>query len=153
MPHWRPAEPGDDDSIVTMCLDLYSDAPGHIVTASQVRRTLEVFRHEPLRGRVVVLDDRGRCGGYALLASFWSNELGGEICTIDELYIDASLRGQGHATALVTALRSGAAFWPERPVALELEVAPANTRARVLYERLGFRVKRNTTLRLGEDEE
>ena len=30
---------------------------------------------------------------------------------------------------------------------LELEVSPANTRARALYERMGFRAKRNTTLR------
>jgi hypothetical protein len=39
-------------------------------------------------------------------------------------------------------------LWPELPVALELEVSPANVRARALYDRLGFVTKHNTTLRL-----
>ena len=33
-------------------------------------------------------------------------------------------------------------------VALELEVSPLNPRARMLYERLGFRDRQNATLRL-----
>jgi hypothetical protein len=45
-------------------------------------------------------------------------------------------------------LQRGSELWPERPVALELEVSPANTRARALYDRLGFVTKHNTTLRL-----
>ena len=118
------------------------------MTAGQVRSTLETFRAEPTRGRAIVLDVDGETAGYAFLVSFWSNELGGEICTVDELYVTARVRSQGYGTMLVESLAAGAPIWPRRPVALELEVHPRNTRARALYERLGFRVKRNETLRL-----
>jgi ribosomal protein S18 acetylase RimI-like enzyme len=146
MPHWRPARPEDDDAIVAMSLALYHGDPP--VTAAHVRQTLVTFRDQPIRGRALVLDVDGAPGGYAFLVSFWSNELGGEICTIDELYVGEAARSRGYATHLVEALWSTPSLWPRVPVALELEVSPANVRARALYERLGFTVKRNTTMRL-----
>jgi ribosomal protein S18 acetylase RimI-like enzyme len=145
---WRAAVPGEDDAIVAMSLALYAGEPGRM-TETKVRQTLARFRDESLRGRALVLDAGGVCAGYAFLVSFWSNELGGEICTIDELYVTPPFRSQGHSTRLVQSLVSGAGgLWPCVPVALELEVAPQNERASALYRRLGFAVKHNTTLRL-----
>ena len=146
---WRLAVTDDEEVIVSMSLALYDEdpLPPH-VSAAQVHATLERFRREPTRGRALVLDVDGERAGYALLVSFWSNELGGEICTLDELYIAPPWRRRGHGTRLVESLIAGTAIWPGRPVALELEVSPENPRALRLYERLGFRVKRNATLRL-----
>lgn len=149
MAHWRPARPDDDEAVIAMSLNLYAHAPpAGGISAAQILRTLETFRHQPVRGRALVLDDQGERCGYAFLVSFWSNELGGEICTIDELYVVPDWRGHGWATVLLDTLRSGDGLWPIRPVALELEVAPANVRARALYERAGFRPRHNATLRL-----
>jgi len=147
MPYWRPAAVEDDEAIVAMSLSLYHGDPP--VTPEQIRKTLAMFREQPVRGRAVILDTDGRPGGYAFLVSFWSNELGGEICTIDELYLEPPIRSQGYGSRLVDALRGAPSLWPQQPVALELEVSPLNPRARALYERLGFAVKRNTTMRLG----
>ena len=147
MSDWRPARPEEDDAIVAMSLALYDDGEPRMAD-QQVRATLETFRAEPTRGRAIVLDVDGEPSGYALLVSFWSNELGGEICTIDELYLIPAARSQGHATRLVELLVGGDPIWPRTPVALELEVFPSNNRARALYERLGFELKRNATLRL-----
>jgi ribosomal protein S18 acetylase RimI-like enzyme len=148
MTGWRPATPEDDEAIVAMSLDLYDhDPPPGTVSRAQIRQTLITLRDQPLRGRALVLDADGARAGFALLISFWSNELGGEICTIDELYIAAGWRGRGQATDLVSSLVSGGPLWPGVPVALELEVSPANERALALYERLGFCVKRNATMR------
>ncbi len=144
---WRLAARDDDDAIVAMSLALYAEDPAsRPVAEAQVRRTLEAFRALPARGRAVVLEVDGQPAGYAFLVSFWSNELGGEICTIDELYVRPDWRSRGLASRLVEALEPGH-LWPGRPVALELEVSPDNGRALALYERLGFRVKRNRTLR------
>jgi GNAT superfamily N-acetyltransferase len=65
-----------------------------------VRRTLAKLRKEPNRGRAVVCDMDGRAVGYALLISFWSNELGGEVCTIDEVFVAPEYRGRGLDTTL-----------------------------------------------------
>jgi ribosomal protein S18 acetylase RimI-like enzyme len=95
----------------------------------------------------VVLEVEGRAEGYALLASFWSNELGGEVCNVDELYVRPSSRRLGHARELLEALAAGAPLWPRRPVAVELEVSPSNARAQALYAGLGFEPVRNRHLR------
>jgi GNAT superfamily N-acetyltransferase len=145
MPYWRAAR-ADDEAIVAMSLALYDGEP--VVTPAQIRRTLETFREQPVRGRVLVLDADDERAGYAFLVSFWSNELGGEICTIDEFYLTAPFRSRGYGSELVETLRAGSEFWPRPPVALELEVSPVNTRARPLYERLGFRDKHNATMRV-----
>jgi ribosomal protein S18 acetylase RimI-like enzyme len=145
---WRLARPGDDESVVAMCLALYAEDPGTVeVGPAQVRRTLEVLRREPVRGCVAVLDVGARPRGYALLISYWSNELGGEICQVDEIYVAPEARGQGHTSELVERLTHGDGPWPRRPTALQLEVSPSNRRARALYERLGFEPLRNLCMR------
>jgi GNAT superfamily N-acetyltransferase len=149
MDGWRPARGDDNEAIVAMYTALYEEDPGPEPTSlDRVRMTLANFGRDPARGRAVVLDVHERPVGYAFLVPFWSNELGGEICVVDELYIQQGWRRKGHATSLIKRLSAPSNIWPGRPVALELEITPTNKRARVLYERLGFLVKRNTTMRL-----
>lgn len=143
---WRPARPEEDALIRGMCLDFYREDPGEPVSEDQVQCTLDRLREDPIRGRAIVLEQDGLVVGYALLISFWSNEYGGEICNIDELYVKAPYRNRGLATSLFSAVSDDRSLWPERPVLLELEVTPNNHRARALYERLGFRSK-NLTFR------
>ncbi len=75
------------------------------------------------------------------------NELGGEVCIIDELYVAPSARSRGVAGALVTGLLRRELPWFERAVSVELEVTTGNARARALYERLGFRPYKNALIR------
>ena len=144
---WRIAEQGDDENVVSLSLALYREDPSpRPVPATHTRATLAKFREEPARGRAVVLELAGRVEGYALLASFWSNECGGEICTVDEFYVNAGVRGRGHGRALLESLKTGTALW-EKPVALDLEVTPDNARARKFYESLGLKPAKNAHLR------
>src|SRR5712692_9312679 len=146
---WRLATASDDEAIVAMCVALNAEDPGpNPVQSQHVRRTLAKLREEPNRGRAVVCDFEGRTVGYALLISFWSNELGGEVCNIDELFVAPPYRGRGLATALFGSLAEGnPSLWPTKPAALALEVSLQNERARALYERLGFQGK-NLAMRL-----
>jgi ribosomal protein S18 acetylase RimI-like enzyme len=138
---WRMAAASDDDDIVSMCMALNAEDPGPApVSPQQVRCTLTKLREESHRGRALVCEVDNRAAGYALLISFWSNELGGEVCIIDELFVAPAYRGRGLATELLMILAENEqSLWPAQLAALALEVSPGNERARALYERLGFR--------------
>jgi ribosomal protein S18 acetylase RimI-like enzyme len=133
---WRAATADDDSSIVALCQALNHEDPGpRPVGAEQVERTLRTLREEPVRGRALVLEVGGVVVGYALLISSWSNELGGEVCTVDELYVAAEARSHGHGREMFGRL---AALWGRPMVAVALETSPANERARAFYRGLGF---------------
>lgn len=148
---WRLARPEEDEQLVELCLSLYREDPSQVpVTSEQVRQTLSTFRREPWRGRAVVLELDGAVHGHAFLVSFWSNEFGGEICEVDELFVAPGRRGQGHGSALFTAIER-AGLWPSPPVAIALGVTAGNHRARRLYERLGFRAVGTNLVRTPPD--
>lgn len=135
---WRLAKPRDDDSIVEMCSRLYDEDPGILaVHPENMRATLRALRREPRRGRAVVLQIERQPSGYALLIAFWSNELGGSICEVDELFVVPEHRNQGHGKLLFEAISRGD-LWPAPIVGIALGVTPDNVRARRFYERLGF---------------
>lgn len=139
---WRAAATSDESAITALGLALHTEDPSPTpATAESFGRTFAAFRAAPWRGRVLVLDLAGTVAGYALLVSYWSNELGGEVCAIDELYVVPSARSQGWGSRLLEALAAGSDLGFSGAAALALGVAPGNTRARALYERLGFEGK------------
>ena len=148
MPSWRAACPDDDDAVVAMFLSLNREDAGQLqVGAENMRRTLAALRERPERGCAVVLEDDLERLGYALLIAFWSNELGGACCALDELFVRPEARGRGHAAALIEALAKGSDLWPGDAAAIVLEVTAENTRAQALYRRHGF-VGDNIAMRL-----
>ncbi|NUP09293.1 MAG: GNAT family N-acetyltransferase [Polyangiaceae bacterium] len=147
-PVWRLAAADEDEAIVALAHQLYAEDPSpEPVPDDHTRRTLAALRKEPLRGRAVVLASGDRIVGYSLLVSYWSNELGGETCEIDELYVAPDARGGGHGSSLLRMLADGCELWPRPAVALCLQVTPDNERARSLYRRLGFTDNKNTMMR------
>jgi GNAT superfamily N-acetyltransferase len=133
---WRNGVRSDDELIVALCVALNQEDPGPLpVAEEQIRRTLNELRSNPIRGRALVLDVDGVVQGYALLISFWSNELGGEVCTVDELFVAPEVRGRGYATWLLDNLSE---LWGRPSVASALETSPTNERAAALYRNLGF---------------
>jgi ribosomal protein S18 acetylase RimI-like enzyme len=142
---WRDARAEDDDAVAVLFLALNEEDPGPApVGERQVRLTLTELRRNPIRGKAVVLDIDGHAQGYALLMSFWSNELGGDVCTVDEIFVAREERSRGHATALLQSLN---AVWGRPMVAAALEISPTNERAGALYRRLGFQVSNTTMVR------
>lgn len=146
---WRLATVHEDEKIISLCRELNSEDPGpNPVPDKHMKNTLLTLRKEESRGKALVLEVNQIIVGYALLISFWSNELGGEVCNIDELYVEPQYRRNGYSTTLVKALIGKNAFWPRTPVAIELEVTPVNTKAREFYTRLGFHPQKNAQMRL-----
>jgi ribosomal protein S18 acetylase RimI-like enzyme len=145
---WRRATLDDADHIVAMCKALNEEDPGtHTVPEQYTRQTIAKLHREPNRGVIALLEDGTRPGGYAFLIPFWSNELGGDVCVIDEIFVMPALRSHGHGRKLIEMVKQGHGVWPEKPVAVDLEVSPKNKRARALYEQLGFKSIRNALMR------
>jgi GNAT superfamily N-acetyltransferase len=148
---WRLATREDFDRIVEMNERLNEEDPSETMPfdRAMMRRTLTEITVNPIRGAAAILDRGGELCGYALLISFWSNEFGGEICAIDELYVEPKYRGRGFATQFVEILASrDNALWSRRAVMIAVEAYRTNPRAKVLYERLGFKASPNHTLTL-----
>jgi len=127
--HWAP-------EVLRMMGELYSgDEQDLHADPAAFPATIDYLLANPAAGRVILLTDGQVLHGYALLVSYWSNEWGGVVLLLDELFVDKQFRGRGIAKAFLKYLEH------ERPfgaVVVALEVSSHNTRARALYESMGF---------------
>ena len=134
----------DQKEVVAMMRLLYEEDPAAAkVDDSRFPSTIERLVGDASAGQVVLFREGSDLRGYALLIPFWSNELGGTVLFVDELFVLAGFRNRGIGRAFFRYLERERPF---EPVALGLGVSPRNTRARRLYESLGFRELRNATL-------
>lgn len=135
--HYRPMQAQEQALVASLMKALYDEVPeGHPLPEAHISRTFEQLAAHPDHGTILVFEWEGQIAGYAVLINFWSNEYGGIVLSIDELYIAAEFRGKGIGTHFIQFLHNTRFH---NAVALELEVIPYNTRALKLYEKLGFK--------------
>lgn len=100
----------------------------HSIAFSEMMRS-----HHYLEGYIFEYKDQAV--GFAVTNRMMQHEMGGIVVWVEELYIRPSYQGKGLGSFflrwLETKLQGKAA-------AIRLETEPENTRARVLYERLGY---------------
>jgi GNAT superfamily N-acetyltransferase len=105
--------------------------------------TIRTLVLDPSRGRIVLFEEEISVQGYAVLIPFWSNEFGGNLVLIDELFVKAEARSRGIGRGFLEFVANSRPF---DAVGAILEVSPRNSRARRLYESAGFALRRNVTL-------
>ncbi len=110
---------------------------------SRFASSIEYIVSNPSAGQIVLFREDGEVKGYALLVPFWSNEFGGTILFVDELFVEPGSRNRGIGRSFFRYLEQEQPF---RPVAFGLGVSPKNSRARRLYESVGFVELSYTTL-------
>jgi ribosomal protein S18 acetylase RimI-like enzyme len=132
------------DAVVAMMNGLYAEDPAASKPdQSKFPETIRFLLARPEMGRIVLFSDGQSVHGYSILIPFWSNEYGGVILFVDELYVVAPSRRRGIGRGLFDFIAR------ERPfdaVAVFLEVSPTNQRARRLYGSLGFVERQNSLL-------
>jgi ribosomal protein S18 acetylase RimI-like enzyme len=136
-------EPRHKAELLAMMRSLYSEDPGASVDPSRFPLTIDFLFAHPLRGRIVLFTQDGSIRGYALLIPYWSNEFGGTLLYVDEIFVIAEARNAGIGRSFFKFLEETRPF---EAVALALEVSPDNVAARRLYESLGFSQRSNSTL-------
>jgi ribosomal protein S18 acetylase RimI-like enzyme len=133
---YRMPAPRDLPDLVRLVQAYYrEDQRGADMSAEQVLTTVRELSRSKEKGSVFVFEKDGMLVGYALLIGYWSNELGGTVLAIDELYIAPGHRRQGIASDFLELLGKVA---PAGVRGLQLEVNRANRPALALYRKLGF---------------
>ncbi|HMQ50298.1 MAG TPA: GNAT family N-acetyltransferase [Saprospiraceae bacterium] len=141
---FRPFAMDDADEVSAMMLDLYVGDPGGApMSLDKTRATFAALLDKPDRGNILVMEREGAIVGYSVLINFWSNEYGGNLLHIDELYVKAAYRSQGIASQFVHYLREQQF---NNLVGMMLEVSDINDQARKLYYNLGFKQHKNEVL-------
>lgn len=105
------------------------------MTEAKVKNTVSRSFSAPDQVKIEIFRVGNKVVGYAFLAFYWSNEYGGLVLILDELYIIPSYRNQGFGTFFVEYLTKDEAY-----KIIKLEVLKNNSSALMLYKRLGFKI-------------
>ncbi|BAZ14260.1 acetyltransferase [Calothrix sp. NIES-4071] len=144
MATFRLYESSDYTAFEAMTLALYTEEiKGESMSAVKIANTVSKLTDEPNRGCIYIFENQGNLIGYSILIYFWSNEFGGEILNIDELFIKREYRGQGIGGKFFEFLSNE---FKNKAVAFCLETNKGNNRAYNFYQKLGFREHKNTVL-------
>lgn len=140
---FRPVTRADYSELRGMIHELYREDPStKRISDKKISQTVRELRDKPQRGKIVVFEEEKAIVGYSILVPYWSNEYGGTILHIDELYVKPEHRVRGVATRFLKQL----VRTKHDIVALQLEVTASNARAMKYYQKLGFRKMKNAHL-------
>lgn len=130
-----------------MMAELYREDPPATgqVNRDQFVRTIDRFLNQPECGTILLLQFDDRNCGYAILVPYWSNEYGGTLLFLDELFVQSECRNRGIGTAFLNRLKQDC---PPDTIRICLEVSDRNAKARRLYQSLGFVARPYTTMTL-----
>lgn len=131
----RKLENTDKNEYVKLVSEFYhSDAVLAPVDSTHFELTFAELMRSSEKIACYVAEVDGEIAGYALVARFFSQEAGGEVVWLDEIYVRDRFRGLGVGTALISRIFSDF----ENAAAFRLEIEPENEGAERLYRRLGF---------------
>lgn len=127
-----------------MIVGLYSEDPSSVPMAEEkILKTVKELIAHPDKGQIIMFRVNNEIVGYGIIIFFWSNEYGGNIIYIDELFVKQEWRSKKIGTEFFNYLLES---FKDKVVALKLEVTPRNVRARKYYETLEFKETRNIHL-------
>jgi len=131
----RALERRDRADYLSMAHEFYAgDAVDHPIPDEFLERTFEELMGGSPYASCFVFEEEGAIRGYALLAKTWSQEAGGMVIWLEELYVRPEFQGRGLGQEFFRFLKE-----TMQPARFRLETEPHNHRAKALYQRQGFR--------------
>lgn len=132
----RRIQPGDRALYIRMVQEFYrTDAVDHEIPVENIENTFEELMRGDTYAEAYILEDQGQPAGYMLLAKTFSQEAGGPVVWIEEIYIRPEYQGKGIGSRVFKKLD---AMFDAGVYRLRLEVEKTNIRAVELYERQGY---------------
>lgn len=133
----RELKQEDRELYLKMAHDFYhSPAVLHPVPDSYLERTFEECMNGGTYAKAFILEYEGEPAGYGLVSKTFSQEAGGYVYWLEELYILAQYRSKGLGSEFFAYVEE---HKEEGVARFRLEVEEDNTRAAALYERLGYK--------------
>jgi len=140
---YREYEDNDFGELRDMIFCLYAEDPeGQPIDDAKIAKTINESETHPDKLRIVMIRADEAVVGYGILVFCWSNEYGGDILCIDELYIKKEYRGNRLASGFIGYLMNTY----KNAAAMAVETTPSNEAALELYKRFGFEASRNNHL-------
>ena len=132
----RAATPADRDDYFAMAKAFYqTDAVMHPIPDAHFETTWEEVMRSSRYAAIDLLEADGETVGYALYAKTFSQEAGGMVLWLEELFIREKYRSKGYGRAFFEQLLR---TLPVEVRRVRLEAERDNTHAVRLYESLGF---------------
>lgn len=131
----RPITSQDKEIFLELTRHFYhSDAVLHPIPEEYHQKTFAELVRTDVYALGYLLEYAGKPAGYALLAKTFSQEAGGYVLWLDELYVLPDYRSKGLGREFFQFLED---TFPET-ARIRLEVEAENIRAIALYEKMGF---------------
>ncbi len=126
-----------------MIFSLYEEDPeGEPIDSNKIDTTIEILQKHPEKGKIIMLLKNDKIVGYSILINYWSNEYGGDILHIDELFVKEQYSGKGYSKQFFNYIFNEYNSYK----AIMLEVTPSNKKAFRYYKKLGFEEVKNKHL-------
>lgn len=133
----RKITENDKAEYLKMAKDFYnSDAVLHSIDEKNFIECFKELMRSEEYALCFILEHENDIAGYALLANTFSQEAGGMVCWIEELYIKPEYRNMGLGSEFFSYFDSNIAINLKR---VRLEVEEDNSNAIRLYRRLGYK--------------
>ncbi len=127
----------DRDTYIALADEFYSSAAVlHKIPEENFGRTFETVVASSPYARLFLLMNGSVAVGYLLTAETYSQEAGGKVIWIEEIYVSPKFRGNGIGKTAIEELKILAQKEGVKRIRLEYE--PSNADAVRLYEKLGF---------------
>lgn len=131
----RKLKESDRELYIEMAREFYSsDAVLHSVPEEYFQKTVDEVLRSDTYAEIYLFEHEGKTAGYGLTARTFSQEAGGYVMWIEEIYIREEYRSKGLGKEFFGFLDNK----EKNVVRLRLEVEAENVRAVSLYKKLGY---------------
>lgn len=132
----RKLEKRDRECYIDMAREFYrSDAVLHSIPDTYIEKTVDECLRSDVYAEIYMFECENVCAGYALIAKTFSQEAGGLVCWIEEVYVREAYRSKGLGRTFFSYIRKK---YGDRISRFRLEVEEENERACSLYKKLGY---------------
>lgn len=127
----------DKTDFIKMCIDFYNtDGVDHVIPVSNIEKTFDTLMNGSDFAKAFIYEKNNKIAGYILLAFTYSNEAGGLVVWLDEIYVRSDFRSQGIASKLIDFVIDK---YNNNAARFRLEITESNIGAKRLYLSKGFK--------------